>query len=192
MSPATRTLADQALAAPAPAHRGEPARARRTAAIALVAALGWACSLTLSVRIETPPTWQQVALFGHLASVVAGLGAVLAVDFHALQWLLGRRSLRSVLTVAAGLTPLIWVGFVGLLATGALLAPDLSNPLTDIKLGLVLLVGLNGAYAGHMHTRMTSVSEHNARVNFPATISAAISQIGWWGAVLIGFLSTQV
>lgn len=192
MSSAARTFVDQAPAAPAPAHRGEPTRTGRTAVIALFATLGWAGSLTLSVLIEAPPTWHQVALFGHLASVVTGLGAVLAVDFHALQWLLRRRSLRSVLTVAAGLTPLIWIGFVGLLATGALLAPDLSNPLTDAKLGLVLLVGLNGAYAGHMHTRMTSASQHNARLILPASISATISQIGWWGAVLIGFISTGV
>lgn len=187
----TLTFADHAHVARAPAHR-KPTRIRRTAVVALVAALGWAGSLTLSTLIQAPPTWHPIALFAHLASLVAGLGAVLAVDFHALQWLLRRRSLRSVLTVAAGLTPLVWVGFVGLLATGALLNPDLSSPLTIIKLGLVLLVGLNGACVGHIHARMTSTNEHNAGLIVPAAISAAISQIAWWGAVLIGFISAQV
>ena len=187
----TPTLADQADAARAPAHR-KPTHVRRAKAVALLAALGWATSLTLSVLIRATPSWHQVALFAHLACLVAGFGAVLAVDFHALQWLLGRRSLRSVLTVAAGLTPLIWVGFVGLLATGALLAPDLSRPLTIIKLGLVLLVGLNGAYVGNVHARMTSTCAHNAGLILPAAISAGISQIAWWGAVVIGFISSQV
>jgi len=188
----TPTFADETHAArAAPAHR-KPTRTRRATVVAVVVALGWASSLTLSVLIHATPTWHQAALFVHLASLVAGLGAVLAVDFHALQWLLRRRSLRSVLTVAADLTPLVWVGFVGLLATGALLAPDLSRPLTVIKLGLVLLVGLNGACVGHVHAQMTSAGEHNARVIVPAAISAAISQIGWWGAVLIGFISSQV
>lgn len=190
----TRTPVRQAPAAPTGlAHQGKGKHRRtpRTALVALLATAGWAGSLTVSQFIEVTPTWHQIALFAHLASLVAGLGSVLAVDFHALQWMLRRRSLRSVLTVAADLTPLVWVGFVGLLATGVLLAPDLSSPLTITKLGLVLLVGLNGAYAGHMQVRMKSVREPSTRLIVPATISAATSQIAWWGAAFIGFASTQ-
>lgn len=172
-------------------HQGKHRRTRRTALFALVATAGWAGSLTMSVLIDVAPGWQQIALFGHLASLVVGLGAVLAVDFHALQWLLRRRSLRSVLTVAGDLTPLVWVGFVGLLATGTFLTPDLSSPLTITKLALVLLVGLNGVYAGHVHVRMKAAGKHHARLLAPAILSATTSQVAWWGAALLGFASTQ-
>lgn len=173
-------------------YQGKHRRTRRTALVALIAAAGWAGSVTFSVVVHISRSWHEIVLFGHLASLVVGLGAVLAVDFHALQWLLRRRSLRSVLTVAGDLTPLVWVGFVGLLATGALLTPDLSNPLTITKLTLVLLVGLNGAYAGHIHVRLTAAGEHNSRLIVPAVISATISQVAWWSAALLGFISTQV
>jgi hypothetical protein len=182
----------QAHPAPSSTYQGKHRRTRRTALLALIATAGWAASLTLSVFVDIPRSWHEIVLFGHLASLVAGLGAVLAVDFHALQWLLRRRSLRSVLIVAGDLTPLVWVGFVGLLATGALLTPDLSNPLTITKLTLVLLVGLNGAYAGHIQVRMSAAGEHNTRLIVPAVISATISQVAWWAAALLGFISTQV
>ena len=50
-------------------------------------------------------------------------------------------------------TPLIWGGLAGLLATGAFLSPHLENPMTDVKLGAVLVLSLNMKPPGRLPTR---------------------------------------
>jgi hypothetical protein len=89
-----------------------------------------------------------------MASLIAGLGAVLTVDFFALQWLLGRRTLRDVVAVSGGVPLLIWGGLLGLMASGAFLSPDLSSGLTRAKLALVLVVALNGAFPSLVQPRL--------------------------------------
>lgn len=167
-------------------------RTRQAWLMALIALLAWSLSVGTSTVLHVGGVWHQVALFLHLASLVAGLGSVLTIDFLAMQWMLGQRTLRSVVTFAAGTTPLVWAGFVGLVATGALLSPDLSSDLTRTKLLLVLLVGLNGAFAGVMQERLAAAGARVSRwLLAQGVLVAMISQVAWWGAVLVGFVNSQ-
>jgi hypothetical protein len=95
------------------------------------------------------------------------------------------------LTSAAHLP--IWLGLTGLVVSGALCRPDLSAPLTWIKLSLVLLVTLNGLHAYAIGERLARLG--NDAVALPllrrAGTAAALSQLGWWGAMIIGFVNAQ-
>lgn len=152
----------------------------------------WAASVWASTQLRVDPPLHQWALFAHLAALVAGLGAVLTIDFCGLLWLLGRRSLRQVLVVAGGAHALIWTGLGGLVATGSLLAPDLSQPWTRTKLALVLVLGLNGVQAMAVQRQMDRAGgDPPRRLLLRSAGTAVLSQVGWWGAAVVGFLSTQ-
>jgi hypothetical protein len=167
-------------------------RTREAAAVAMLTVAGWSAALWLSLHVHPDPTLSSVALFVHLASLVAGLGGVLAVDYFAVLWLLGCRDLRDVLTLGGGIAGLIWTGLAGLLASGALLSPDLADPLTRVKLGLVLMVALNGAMTIIVQQRLTEFGDHAPRsLLLQAAATTVISQAGWWGAAVVGFLNSQ-
>jgi hypothetical protein len=144
-----------------------------------------------------PPAWLHTpALFGHLASVIAGLGAAVLLELSGLLWMLRRADIDDLRRVERLVTTLAWLGIVGLLATGAFLQPDLGEPLTAIKMVAVLIAAMNGV-------GMTRLTDELARlpggVRFSAlprrlqawcVWSAVVSQSAWWTAVLIGMLNT--
>jgi hypothetical protein len=142
-----------------------------------------------SQQVHSGDTAHDVALFAHLASLVAGFGAVLVVDWCGLRWLLRWSPLPDVLRVAGMVEPLIWLGLGGLLVSGVLLRPDLSAPLPLLKLAAVVVLGLNGLYAGRLRRRGTAPDGAVARL--PLLACAAVSQLCWWTAVGVGFLSSQ-
>lgn len=133
----------------------------------------------------------EVALFGHLASLVLGFGAVLAVDWVALLWVFQRRTLVDIVRTADNARYPIWLGYAGLVATGVLLEPDLTSVATRVKLVIVLMVGLNGGLAMVLHGRLASMAggAPGRRLLLTAVGSATVSQVGWWGAMLVGFLN---
>lgn len=159
------------------------------AATAVLSAAVWA-----AVHLQSDHALRTGALFVHLVALVVGFGAVIAVDWFALLWLLGRRSLPQLTNVASAAHLPIWLGLLGLVLSGALLRPDLTVPLTWIKLGLVLLVTLNGLHAYAVGERLLRWSVAG---NVPRGLlrhaggTAAVSQLGWWGAMIIGFINTQ-
>ncbi|WP_347977265.1 hypothetical protein [Microbacterium sp. ProA8] len=157
-------------------------------------------AMFLSLWIGTtvvPPAWLHTpALFGHLASVIAGLGAAVLLELSGLLWMLRRAALDDLRRVEGLVSTLAWLGIAGLLATGAFLQPDLGQPLTAIKMVAVLIAAMNGV-------GMTRLTDELARlpggVRFSAlprrlqawcVWSAVVSQSAWWTAVLIGMLST--
>jgi len=158
--------------------------------------VGWAASIWISTLLA-PPGWLHLAaLFVHLASLVVGLGAVLMIEWHALLWATDWSSVRELRQADRTLILPIWAGLVGLLASGALLEPELGSPLTIVKLVAVLVLGLNGVAL----TRWTSdlarlppgtrfrALPRRARVRF--VLSAVVSQLAWWTAVFIGMLNS--
>lgn len=146
----------------------------------------------LATRVEVSPTVHEVALFAHLAALVAGFGAVLAVDWAALAWVRGRTQLEEVLTLAARLAGLIWLGLAGLVVTGIFLGPDPSVPRTAFKLVLVAVLTCNGHVARHLHTQLERAGlRPPAGLLARAVGSATVSQICWWGATVIGFLNAR-
>jgi hypothetical protein len=134
-----------------------------------------------------------VALFLHLVSLVVGFGAVLAVDWVALLWAVRRRHFSDVLRAADNVHVPVWVGYAGLLVTGTLLNPDLGSRLTSLKIALVLVVGWNGALAMALHRGLVAApsGEVPRRLIVWAGLSATVSQVGWWGATVIGFLNAR-
>lgn len=159
--------------------------------LAVLVSLGVAGTLWVSSHLEGDPALHDAALFGHLACLVLGFGAVLAVDWVALLWLLRRRALDDLLRAADTAHVPIWLGYAGLVLTGMLLEPDLANPATQAKLALVLLVGWNGALAMSLRTPLARLAGRApaGRVLLVSAVCAGVSQVGWWGAMLLGFLN---
>lgn len=150
-----------------------------------LAALG-AAAVLATTRVQVNDLTHDCALFVHLASLVVGFGAVLSVDWVALLWISGRRDLGQVLETAENVMVPIWAGYAGLVASGIVLAPNLSNPLTIIKLGLVLVIGCNGIMVSWLAPRLR---DNCPRALTLSGMSALVSQLGWWGATVIGYLN---
>lgn len=150
-----------------------------------------AAAVWTSGHLHPDPTLHQVAVFAHLSSLVLGFGAVLAVDWVALLWLLHRRSLAEVLLTAGNAHVPAWLGYAGLTLSGMLLEPDLANPLTRLKLVLVVVIGCNGVGAALVHRQLSqlTVDVMPRRRLLACAGAGAVSQVGWWGAMLLGFLN---
>ncbi|WP_199808155.1 hypothetical protein [Streptomyces sp. NRRL F-2580] len=145
------------------------------------------------MHLRADVTLHTAALFVHLASLVLGFGAVLAIDYYGALWLTGRKTLREVLDSTAPLHMPVWAGLGGLLFSGAFLHPDLASPLTCVKLGLVLVLSLNGVQASALHHRLAAVEGGSAprSLLIRGAVTASVSQVAWWGAVAIGFLNSR-
>ncbi|MGW2567577.1 hypothetical protein [Streptomyces sp. NPDC001537] len=162
-------------------------------AAALAACLGLSACAWISLHLRVDAALHTVALFAHLASLVLGFGAVLVADYYALLSLTGRCTLHEALHSTGRLHVPIWTGLVGLVASGMMLHPDLGSALTRIKLGLVLVLTLNGLQVGLLNRRMTQQCSTAPAPHFLArgAATALVSQACWWGAVVIGFRNSQ-
>lgn len=156
----------------------------------------WASIVAAAATIEVPWPVQRGALFLHLASLVAGFGAVIVADVHGVLWLTGRRTLGDVVRVTDALHPLIRGGLAGLVASGLFLDPALDLPRTWLKLALVLAAAINGLWATHLSRRLGALDlSQPVAATEPALLAkvmvcGAVSQAAWWGATLVGFLAT--
>jgi hypothetical protein len=152
----------------------------------------WVTVVLFAQLNEPSQQVHSIALFVHLASMLTGFGAVLLVDWFGLLWAVRRRTLADVLRTAAGAHVPTWAGFTGLLASGALLAPEPTG-MTAIKLLAVLVIGLNGVFAGDLLRRLSTFagSAPPAGLMARSLLAAAVSQVAWWTAVVIGFLNSQ-
>jgi hypothetical protein len=157
-------------------------------AAGLCLALG--AAIWLSAQLHAGPVLREAALFGHLSSLVVGFGAVLIADYFVLVWLLRRATFAEVLAAISRLHVPIWAGLSGLVISGALLAPDLAAWPARVKLGLVLVLTINGLQAMVLGHRMNGLDKPTPRLLAWGAASTTISQLCWWGAVWIGFWNT--
>ncbi|MCP3754196.1 hypothetical protein [Streptomyces sp. TBY4] len=164
-----------------------------TTAASLAVFLGWAATTWIALHLKADTTLHTAALFVHLASLVLGFGAVLAIDYYGALWITGRKTLSEVLDFTAPLHVPVWAGLGGLLFSGAFLHPDLSSPLTCVKLGLVLVLSLNGVQASALHRRLAATDGVTVprSLMVRGALTASVSQAAWWGAAAIGFLNSQ-
>ncbi|BDM74107.1 hypothetical protein HEK616_75940 (plasmid) [Streptomyces nigrescens] len=168
-------------------------------AAGLLAVLALTSCLWASAHLHPDPALHTAALFVHLASMALGFGAVLVIDYYGLLWLTGRCTLAEALTTADRLHTPVWSGLAGLVGSGALLHPDLGSALTRTKLALVLVLTLNGLQARVLARRLAgpaAIAHPEVPALRPRTLlwgaaTAAVSQLCWWGAVAIGFLSSR-
>jgi hypothetical protein len=149
----------------------------------LVAAIG------LSTLVRPDTALHTVALFAHLGFLTLGFGAVLVADYSFALWVLGRATFPEAVAATTKLHVPIWIGLFGLMASGALLSPDLGSPTTVVKLALVAVLTANGVQAMALSRRMSRVTESPpVDLLLWGAATSVISQICWWGAVVIGFL----
>ncbi|MCG5449111.1 MULTISPECIES: hypothetical protein [Micromonospora] len=168
-------------------HRRAAGRATIVASV-LTVSLGWLIAILVAPHVTLSPGARMVALFCHLTCLVVGFGAVLTVDWFSLRWLLRQEPLGTVLTAARGAHLLIWLGLVGLLASGTALGPDTSSALVWVKLLAVLVVGINGLFLGRVRDRLVAVRGRPPwSALLPGVAAATISQLAWWTATLVGF-----
>lgn len=150
-------------------------------------------AMVASTQIHAPSWLRSIALFGHLAALVAGLGSVLAVDYFGMLWMLRRIRLQAMLLQAHRMGPMIWCGLVGLVATGALLHPHLTAPLIMVKMISVIGVSVVGILAlATKRAMMRSAPQVPQRLLVRGLVLTAASQAFWWTAVLVGFLTANL
>ncbi len=163
-------------------------------------------AIAASTRFEVTPVVRDMALFVHLASLVLGFGSVLAIDWFGMRLMIGKTSMPDMLAITAALTPPIWLGLAGLVGSGVVLRPDLSSPLTVLKLTLVTIVAVNGIHARALHRAFVRLPQvppssrrrhrrrrfsYDRRLMIRGMVSGALSQACWWSATLIGFLNAR-
>lgn len=178
-----------------PRHADVPLRRPRPVLLRTAAAItvAWVAVVWTSPRIEVGPEVHRLALFCHLAALVVGFGAVLAMDWLGLQWMLRRLDLVTLLRTTHNAHLLVWLGLAGLVASGALLGPNTGAPLTRVKLVAVLAVALNGLWVGRLQQRLARYTDSRPPWTLLACggLAALVSQSGWWIATVVGFLSSQ-
>lgn len=148
----------------------------------------------LTKSIMTPYILDIIGLFALIAGFIIGLGAVTVIDIHGF---LGRKS--EYWTEATTRThkvtkPLIWAGIFLAIFGGAVFYrnEDFSGtPLIHLAIALVLI--LNGLFLSFkVSTYMLKrEKEGNASKLLPISwqrkiiLSLIISDLGWWGALLL-------
>lgn len=138
-----------------------------------------------------------VLLFLHLASLILGLGSVLVTDLYGLLWLWDRLRFKQVIRVSGVTSMFIWLGWLGLVLTGIpmlIMIGEISN-LTILKLFFVTLVGVNGVGLHFLHQELRAFKEDGDVPDifmFRMIVALSVSQLGWWGAAIIGFLNSQL
>jgi hypothetical protein len=137
-----------------------------------------------------------IFLFIHLVSLIIGFGAVIVVDSFGLLWVLKKAKLHTVDKVATITQKLIWIGWGGLVLSGIGLISfkGYIDNLTWIKLFFVALLGLNGLYLHIIKRGIVSFLDGKPisdLFRFRIVLASVVSQVGWWGAIIIGFLHRQ-
>ncbi|MBP6980037.1 hypothetical protein KBB41_03270 [Candidatus Curtissbacteria bacterium] len=135
-------------------------------------------------------------LFIHLISTIVGFGAVIVIDVWGFLWIINKQKLSQVMSVARVTQILIWIGFFGLVLSGLFLGAHYDKPRTQLKIGLVILLGINGLYLEYIKRwakKLGDIEFAKAPVMFKVQIGMAsiVSQVGWWGTILIGFLTAN-
>jgi hypothetical protein len=165
--------------------------------LCLAAVVAWLLSVTLSTTVHADTFVHNIAVVLHVLFLVVAFGAIILVDWHGFLWLLGRRELAEIIRLDGAATPLIWGGLAGLLATGVFLNPHLTNPMTGIKLGAVLVLSLNGIMLIPLMRRLARLQSPTAFEDLSAgqrghlVSCLLISQLCWWTAIIIGFINGQ-
>ncbi len=137
-----------------------------------------------------------VALFVHVSSLILAFGSVMVIDTFGLLWLFKKVKMSFVMRVADITQRLIWLGWGGMVLSGIVLITSKGyvDNLTQIKLFFVALVGFNGILLHRIKKWTEKIGDNPLppRLFFRTMLSTAISQTGWWGALLIGFVHRHI
>jgi hypothetical protein len=145
--------------------------------------------------MDTAPFY--ILLFFHLASLILGFGSVLVTDLYGMLWIRDRVRFRELVRVSGVTGRFVWVGWAGMVVTGIplILLKGEVDALMILKFVAVGLIGLNGIPLHMLQKRMTAFQTGDQVPTvflFRLGLALFVSQIGWWGAILIGFLHRHV
>lgn len=181
-----------------PAWKGPKSQRLRLVLLGALCTAGWTASLLVGHFIDCGPELHRTGLAVHILALVLSFGTILVVDWLGLLWLLGKVHMHESGKLEAAAKPLIWGGLALLLVSGSLIDPDLTNPVTVIKLACVLVLMLNGlSMAPAMHQLLalpacTRFGELGRRLRLRLMVALSISQACWWTAVLIGLINSTL
>lgn len=138
-----------------------------------------------------------VFLFFHLVGLIVGFGSVLVMDTFGLLWIFKKTHMSFVHKVADVTQRLIWIGWTTMVFSGIglITLKGYVDNLTKIKIFFVLMVGVNGIYLHFIKKSTQHLGDHDrmtALQQFRITLASVISQVGWWGALMIGFVHRHV
>ncbi len=145
--------------------------------------------------MDTTPFF--ILLFFHLASLILGFGSVLVTDLYGMLWIRDRVRFRELVNVSGVTGKFVWVGWAGMVVTGIplILLKGEVDDLMILKFVAVGLIGINGIPL-HMLQRRLQAFQTGDEVPkvfmFRLGLSLFVSQLGWWSAILIGFLHRHV
>ena len=151
--------------------------------------------LEVLCAVETTPFF--IFLFVHLTGLVLGFGSVMVTDLYGLLWMRDRVWFPQLIRVSGVTEKFIWGGWGLMVAAGVplLVLKGVVDELLIVKLVLVGLIGINGVPLYFLQKRLRGYSEGDEVprvVMFRLTLCLFVSQVGWWGAMLIGFLHRHV
>jgi hypothetical protein len=156
------------------------------------AVAAWLWTMLVATHVTLPKSIRTPVLFVHLAALVLGFGSVLVSDLIGLLWLTGRKTVIELLDLLDVLQVAIWFGFELLVISGAFLTPDLEKTRVQIKMVLVLVAAINGLWAHSLSGKLRAAKPVPGKQLIVMVVAAgAVSQIAWWGATIVGFLSTM-
>jgi hypothetical protein len=171
---------------------------QRLLLLGMLCVAGWLASVLVGHYVDCGPELHRIGLAVHILALVLSFGAILVVDWLGLLWLLGKVEMHASGKLEAAAKPLIWGGLALLLVSGALIDPDLTSPVTAVKLTCVLILMLNGlSIEPAMHRLLalppgTRFTELTRRLRLRLMIALTVSQTCWWTAVLIGLLNSTL
>ncbi|MEK7531057.1 MAG: hypothetical protein AAB573_04285 [Patescibacteria group bacterium] len=129
----------------------------------------------------------------HLSILTLTVLVILYTDHMAFQYVRGTRETIDV-KLATRLHMTVWVGLIGMIATGLWMAyPALSMLITmslfQLKMGFVALLVCNAIFIGTLiPVSVTPYAQLSNRQKTPLMIGGALSTIGWIGAITCAFL----
>lgn len=184
--------------APGPKETDSRRQTVRLVLLGVLCTAGWLASVLVGHFVDCGPELHRIGLAVHILALVLSFGTILVVDWLGLLWLMGKVHMHESPKLEAAAKPLIWGGLALLLVSGALIQPDLTNPVTAVKLGSVLILMLNGlSIAPMMHKLFalppeTRFGELAHRLRLRLLIALSISQACWWTAALIGLVNSTL
>lgn len=138
-----------------------------------------------------------IALFIHLSGLILGFGSVMVTDLYGLLWVWDRVRFPQVVRVSSVTEYFVWAGWAIMIIAGIplIILKGVIDELMIIKIFFVILIGLNGIPLHMLHKQVQKYKDGDSvptLLMFRLAFSLFVSQLGWWGAVLIGFLHRHV
>lgn len=131
----------------------------------------------------------------HLGALALAYGSVVIVDIIGLFWLLGEIGRERMLAITKWAQPIIWTGLIGMMISGAMLGPDLTKPLTRVKMTLIVLLAINGLNLDYLRKRTMQLSGQSFwdtpnSYRAWSIFSIALSQALWISIIVVAALNS--